>query len=83
MTVTLLADPRIWLAVGLCLNVLGGLLMWRHGIPTVATREGGAIVSTPTVEYTEVVRRHDRWAGRGAVLFLLGFGFQLVGVLLS
>ena len=70
-------------AIGLTLNIVGTVLIWRFGLPAPLSREGTTYLISSDVDQSEVkkARLYDRYAQFGLSLLLTGFVLQLLGIL--
>ena len=70
---------------GLTANFVGGILLWKYGIPNQVTRSGGYPLVTlqPIVGMQAKVRFYDRMSGFGLTLLIVGFVVQLFEVMLG
>jgi len=70
---------------GLTANFVGGILLWKYGIPNKVTRYGGYLLRTaqPVPGLAAKVRFYDRMSGFGLTLLIVGFVVQLLEVMLG
>jgi hypothetical protein len=70
---------------GLTANFVGGILLWKYGIPNQVTRSGGyrLVTGQPIVGMRAKVRFYDRMSGFGLSLLIVGFVVQLFEVMLG
>lgn len=73
-------QPRV-LDFGLVLDIVGVVLLFRFDL---RSRESGStIIEYGSSDTSESVKQFRRWAHTGLALLILGFGLQIVGVILS
>lgn len=68
-------------AIGLTLNIIGTLLIWKFGLPAPISRTGDVHLILEHSDQNEVkqAKTYDRLSLFGVLLLLLGFLLQLVG----
>jgi len=71
-------------SVGLVLDIVGAILVWRCGLPPPIRRGGVSYLMFEQADEAmkEQAARYDRLAHLGVSLLVLGFSLQLVGGLL-
>jgi hypothetical protein len=75
-------DWMRWLApIGLMLDIVGVLLLWKFGLPESIDRSGAVYLVSEEVDQTEVAKAklYDRLGRLGIGLIATGFALQLVG----
>lgn len=77
--ISLLAAHATW--VGLCLDIVGALLLWRYGLPPDVRRGGVGALLIEQVDPEEAAKaeRYDCFGACRAGLLIGGFALQLVG----
>lgn len=77
-------------SLGLVIDIIAALLIWKFGIPAVADRDGGDTLAITVPDTEERKERHqslvflyDLASGAGIWLLILGFSLQLVANWLS
>lgn len=78
-------SPKVITSIGLFLDIIGVLIVWRFGLPTQEVRRGGHNYLVAGVNESERDRaaRYDWYARGGFFLIITGFLFQLVGAWIS
>jgi hypothetical protein len=66
--------------IGLGLDIIGALLLWKFGLPETINREGRDYVWVSKPDETMIARAriYDRWGRAGLAALILGFFLQLV-----
>lgn len=67
-------------SIGLVLDIIGGVLLWKYGLPELVDREGRDFIVTRNVEQDQVAkaRKFDRLARFGLGALIAGFILQLL-----
>jgi hypothetical protein len=70
---------------GLSANFLGGILLWKYGIPNRVNREGHSLLILQQVDKEEMrkARFYDRMSSLGLTLLIIGFMIQLFDIFQS
>ncbi len=70
--------------IGLTLNIIGTLLIWKFGLPEPISRTGAIHLILEQTDQGEIKRakRYDRFSLLGVILLALGFLLQLFGILI-
>ncbi len=70
-------------AMGLTLNIVGTLLIWRFGLPEAVSRKGEDFLITSHRDPSQIkkAKQYDRFSALGAFLLVVGFLLQLIGIL--
>jgi len=70
-----------WISsIGLALDIIGVLLIWKYGIPNEVRRGGIQSIDFegPDLTEAEKARRYGKWSNIGLGLLLFGFVLQLL-----
>jgi hypothetical protein len=72
-------------SVGLAFDLIGGLLLWRYGLPESLHRDGvvAAVIYEINQDEKDKIKRYDFWAKIGILFLILGFLLQLAGSILG
>ena len=67
-------------SVGLILDVIGVILIWRFGLPPSVDKTGQIHITAAGVDKEEIKKgkNYDRISRIGLMLLILGFGLQIV-----
>lgn len=67
-------------SLGLILDILGGLLLLRYGLPPKIDPEGHIYLITRQVDETEITtaKRYHKWSRLGIILLTIGFFLQFI-----
>jgi hypothetical protein len=67
-------------SIGLVLDIIGVLLIWRYGLPEAISRTGTVHLIMENVDVSEIAeaKRYDCIARCGIVLLVGGFFLQLI-----
>jgi hypothetical protein len=67
-------------SLGLVLDIIGALLVWKFGLPAHISRTGAIYIIAEQTDEVEaaLAKKFDRWAKVGLLCLALGFGFQLL-----
>lgn len=65
--------------IGLILDIIGALLLFKFGLPASIDREGHIHLITEQVDHEEITRGkiYERWGKIGLALLIIGFILQL------
>lgn len=71
--------------IGLSLDIVGVVIVFRHGLPPAVNRSGAQLlaVAPPDPEGPKAAARHILISKVGLSLIILGFALQIVGALLG
>jgi hypothetical protein len=71
-------------AIGLCLDIVGVLLLWKFGLPPDVRRDGSSFLMLEQTDENEKKKGicYDLMSNTAIVLIILGFSMQLIGTLL-
>lgn len=71
-------------AIGLCLDIVGVLLLWKFGLPPDVRRDGASFLMLEQTDESEKKKGayYDRMSHTAITLIVLGFAMQLIGTLL-
>lgn len=74
-----MASPCVT-TVGLTLDIIGVVLLWRFGLPEAISRGGFGYLALEGEDEAEKAkaRRYDMWARIGLTLIIGGFSLQLL-----
>lgn len=66
--------------IGLVLNIIGTLFIWRFGLPIKIDRDGRTTISTHQINQDEIkkTKNYDIMSNIGIGLIFLGFLFQFI-----
>lgn len=66
--------------IGLILDIVGAVLLFKFGLPAQIDRTGSVHIITEEVDHDEVRKGklYDRWGKIGLVLLMVGFALQLI-----
>lgn len=66
-------------SVGLVMDILGAMLLWKYGLPEAINRDGLDVITVSQVNEAEVAKakKYDGWSKLGLALLIAGFIFQL------
>ena len=80
-----LSDSSLINSVGLVLDIIGAVLLWRYGLPESISRDGLEIVITSKVNENEKAKakKYDCWSKIGLSFLIAGFVLQLVSNFIS
>lgn len=75
-------DSDIIATIGLLLDIVGVIILWRFGLPPSVDREGRIRYVAPSKDESEILkaRRSDVLSRLAIVLILLGFALQIVAL---
>lgn len=67
-------------SIGLVMDIVGAILLWKYGLPEAISREGHDFLLTGQVNVDEIAKAktYDNWSKLGLALLIAGFVFQLV-----
>lgn len=70
---------------GLCMDIIGVLLLWRFGLPPDVRRHGHSFLLVEKADEAEKqkARNYDKISIIAVLLIVIGFAFQAVAVLLT
>ena len=71
---------KIISSVGLILDIVGALLIWKYGLPESINRKGMGFLVLESVDDEQILKakRYDRLSKIGLSLLILGFSLQLL-----
>lgn len=72
-------------SIGLVLDIVGAVMLWRYGLPETISREGRKFLVTGQIDEADKARaaRHDFLSKIGIFLLITGFSLQLLSSLLK
>jgi hypothetical protein len=72
------------LGLGLFLNFIGALLLWKFGLPKNVNRSGTRYRSVSDIDENEIKKAkvYDKWATIAVILLIVGFVFQFIAIFL-
>lgn len=67
-------------SLGLFLDIIAGLLLWKYGLPENINRKGMSFLALESTDKDEVekAKKYDILSRLGVVLLILGFALQLI-----
>jgi hypothetical protein len=68
--------------IGLCLNILGTILIWKFGLPPDVNRHGHQALVIETTDQSQVItgKRYDALSHLGMGFIFSGFVLQAIAV---
>ena len=72
--------PTLINSLGLLLDIVGVIILWKYGLPESLSREGHISIVTEQIDETEKAKAalYDRWSKFGLFFLITGFVFQLI-----
>ena len=75
-------NPKVINTLGLSLDIIGALLIWKYGLPTELPTSGhvGKIMGIPIKGKVDPKQKkeYERMSTAGILLLILGFALQLI-----
>jgi hypothetical protein len=71
--------------IGLTLDILGALALWKYGLPQILDRKGAQYLTTGIINEADATKaaKYDSYSKIGLAMLVLGFVGQLIGTILS
>ena len=72
-------------SIGLVLDIIGAILLWKYGLPEAINRGGEQFLTLEQSDENEAAkaRRYDWYSKVALTLLIMGFALQLAGNYLS
>jgi hypothetical protein len=67
-------------SLGLVLDIVGAVLLWKYGLPEALSREGHTYLALEETNEAEKAKAasYDKWSRAGLGLLIAGFVLQLI-----